>query len=579
MSGDGRLDDSNHSGKSSGVSAPARAPAIDNNTLIDYYNKLWPYHWIEKILSRAPRSITSRIQSLYSFKNRLLFATLFVVSGALVVIGIMLQLLVFPRVSLDSRIIQDIKVIHFVSSVVVIVLGWLFIDRLCKLITLPLRELTKKADEVSREKSIENILAFEGLSSIRTDSFREQSERFHLSSHDEIYKLTTSFNRMLTLLKATEARIRDSESRYRFLFDNVPSPIFVIDDRSLRILDINARAVEEYQFSGEELRKMKFSDLAVETDRDLTRDVLNKLIYSEEEFPPVIRHQRKDGSVFTVNFQATQGTYQGRPAIIAAVWDATEKLEKQARLIHSSKMSTLGEMATGIAHELNQPLYIIRLGCDYLSKKIRSGKPVSGEELDKVLKELTTGVDRSTRIINHLRQFGRKSDDSMTATDINQVIQNAVSLMGKQLEARSIVCELHLYPSIPNISGNPNRLEQVFLNLLVNSRDAILGQEDFRRGGGNTADGEFIRIRSACDSKNVVIEFTDSGPGVADHVKSKIFEPFFTTKKSGEGTGLGLAISYHIVKDHKGTIEVSNEETGGARFVLTFPVLNSGDWA
>ena len=575
----GRLDDSNHSGKSSGVSAPDRTPATDNNTLIDYYTKLWPYHWIEKILSKAPRLITSRIQSLYSFKNRLLLATLFVVSGALVVIGILLQLLVFPRVSLDSRIIQDIKVIHFVSSVVVIILGWLFIDRLCKLITSPLRELTKKADEVSREKSIENILAFEGTSSAKIDSFRDEPERFSLASHDEIYRLTTSFNRMLTLLRATEARIRDSESRYRFLFDHVPSPVFVIDDRSLGILDINARAVEEYQYSGDELRTMKFSDLAVENDRDQTRGVLHKLIYSEEEFPPVIQHQRKDGSIFTVNFQATQGMYQGRPAIIAAVWDATEKLEKQARLIHSSKMSTLGEMATGIAHELNQPLYIIRLGCDYLSKKIKSGKPVSGEDLDKVLKELTTSVDRSTRIINHLREFGRKSDDSMTPTDINQVIQNAVSLMGKQLESKSILCELHLDSSIPRISANPNRLEQVFLNLLVNSRDAILSKDDLSQHGALDADAELIRIQSACDSKNVVIEFIDSGPGIVDQVKSKIFEPFFTTKKTGEGTGLGLAISYQIVRDHKGSIEVSNVETGGARFKLTFPVLNSGDWA
>ena len=167
----------------------------------------------------------------------------------------------------------------------------------------------------------------------------------------------------------------------------------------------------------------------------------------------------------------------------------------------------------------------------------------------------------------------------MTPTDINQVIQNAVSLMGKQLESKSILCELHLDSSIPRISANPNRLEQVFLNLLVNSRDAILSKDDLSQHGALDADAELIRIQSACDSKNVVIEFIDSGPGIVDQVKSKIFEPFFTTKKTGEGTGLGLAISYQIVRDHKGSIEVSNVETGGARFKLTFPVLNSGDWA
>lgn len=578
MSGNGRFDHSNYSGESDPFLTGSRSTSIDNkNTLIDYYNKLWPYHWIEKVLSRAPKALRSRLLSLYSFKNRLLLATLFVVSGALIVIGALLQILVFPRVSLDSTIIQDIKAIHFVTSVVVIILGWFFIDRLCKLITLPLRELTKKADEVSREKSIENMLSFEGPSSKKVYNLLDEPDCLLLSSQDEIYRLTTSFNRMLKLLKDSETRIRDSESRYRFLFDHGPSPIFVIDDRNLMVLDVNARAVEEYQFSRDELRTMRFSDLAVEVDRDQTRSVLHKLIASEEGLPPVIQHQRKDCSIFTVNFQATEGTYQGRPAIIAAVWDATEKLEKQARLIHSSKMSTLGEMATGIAHELNQPLYIIRLGCDYLSKRIKSGKPVSGDDLDRILKELTASVDRSTRIINHLREFGRKSDDSMTPTDINQVIQNAVGLMGKQLESKSIMCELNLDPLMPKIRANANRLEQVFVNLLVNSRDAILLKGHHHDSSSRDEDTEFIRIQSACDTKNVIIEFMDSGPGVADQVKSKIFEPFFTTKKAGEGTGLGLAISYQIVRDHKGSIEVSNLETGGAMFRLTFPVLTAGD--
>ncbi len=548
---------------------------IKNDAFIDYYVKLWPYRWIEKTLSRAPKAVTSKIKSLYSFKNRLLLSTLFVVSGVLIVIGIVLQLLVFPLESLDSRVIQNIKAIHLVSSIVVIVLGWLFIDRLCKLITLPLHELTKKADEVSREKSAGILDELDGQAA--SGSFDSPIGTEPFSSTDEIYRLTASFNRMLTSLKASEDRIRDSESRYRFLFDHGPSPIFVIDNRDSRILDVNARAIEEYQFSRNELLSMRFSDLAVEGDRDQIGDALQTSFSSSEGFPPVIQHKRKDGSVFTVNFQATQGTYQGRSAVIAAVWDTTERLEKQARLIHSSKMSTLGEMATGIAHELNQPLYIIRLGCDYLAKKIKSGKTLTNDDLEKILMELRNGVERSTRIINRLREFGRKSDETMSLVDVNKTIIDAVSLMDKQLESRLIVCELILDESLPKILGNSNRLEQVFVNLLVNARDAILSKEDVCDPQQSRDKKEKIKIESATDGRNVIIDFSDSGPGIMDNYRSKIFEPFFTTKRSGEGTGLGLAISYQIVRDHKGTIDVSNINQGGARFRLTFPVFTSGD--
>lgn len=562
--------------KSRREAAEAQSPIEDiNNALIDYYTKLWPYRWIEKILSKAPVALTSRIKSLYSFKNKLLVSTLFVVSGVLIVIGIVLQLIVFPHESLDSRIILDIKAIHFVSSVVIIALGWLFIDRLCKIVSLPLHELTRKADAVSREKSSEDSRESNGAASFQPERSFESAEPF--SSNDEIYRLTTSFNRMLTRLKASEARIRDSEARYRFLFDHGPSPIFVIDEQDTRILDVNARAVEEYQFSREELLSMRFPDLALEIDRDQTKSSLEKSISSQDELLPVIQHKRKDGSIFTVNFQATRGAYQGRMAIIAAVWDATEKLEKQARLIHSSKMSTLGEMATGIAHELNQPLYVIRLGCDYLDKRIRSGKELSNEDLRKILVELRGSVERSTRIINHLREFGRKSDDTKCPVDINQTIMNALNLMGKQLESNAILCDLKFDQSVPKILANANRLEQVFVNLLVNARDAILGKEDFSKTPSCEGGGNFIKIQSVSEGSSVIIDFCDSGPGIPEHVKSKIFEPFYTTKKSGEGTGLGLAISYQIVREHKGSIEVVNMEQGGARFRLTFPATGSGD--
>ena len=133
-------------------------------------------------------------------------------------------------------------------------------------------------------------------------------------------------------------------------------------------------------------------------------------------------------------------------------------------------MATLGEMATGIAHELNQPLNVIMLGCDYLRKKTRAGAYVTTEDVKQVTLEINSSVQRASRIINHLRQFGRKADETMSPTDINYPISNVFNLVGTQLEARGIKWELDLDDRLPKILGDVNRLEQVFINLVLNAR-------------------------------------------------------------------------------------------------------------
>jgi C4-dicarboxylate-specific signal transduction histidine kinase len=139
-------------------------------------------------------------------------------------------------------------------------------------------------------------------------------------------------------------------------------------------------------------------------------------------------------------------------------------------LIQAGKMATLGEMATGIAHELNQPLNVIRLGCDYVVKKTKTGQILSHEDLVNLTRELTFSVDRASRIISHLRQFGRKADATMGPIDLNMPIRNVFTLLGSQLEARGIRWELALDYHLPQILGDANRLEQVFINLLLSMR-------------------------------------------------------------------------------------------------------------
>lgn len=534
--------------------------------------------WLENLLRRIERLLPAGLRPksgyLFSFKNRILISTLVVVIGGVIIVGVILQMTVFPRLKADdpSVILNLIKIIHFVVSIVVIAASCLFIQLLSKNITLPLLELTKCADQISREAG-ENL-------SPEGDAVEDESEKeadyqsTDCLPADEVCQLTSSFNRMLIHLKASEASLRESEEKYRFLFDNAPTPIFVLDAGDLTILDVNARAEEEYQYSREELLTMTFGDLGRDKDREQTRRLLTQLAPTETTLLPVLRHTRRDGTPFIVNFQGSFSRYRNRPAVIAAVWDVTEKLEKHAMLIQAGKMATLGEMATGIAHELNQPLNVIRLGCDYVVKKTKTGQILSHEDLVNLTRELTFSVDRASRIISHLRQFGRKADDSMGPIDLNMPIRNVFTLLGSQLEARGIRWELALDYHLPQILGDANRLEQVFINLLLNARDAMLAQEKAVRSE-ETSIVKAIKIESCLVGNQVVVTVSDTGPGVPEAIKNKVFEPFFTTKKTGEGTGLGLSISYGIIREHHGTIEIDSGKTHGATFRLTFPVLKT----
>jgi PAS domain S-box-containing protein len=526
----------------------------------------WVLHTLGRLENMLPAVLRPEKKFFSSFKNRILMSTLVPLVAVVFMIGITLQILVFPQLQEEHSAILNLKVIHFLASVAVIVIGWLFVEFISERITAPLMELTKRADEISRE-------AGESLTSVGLDSHQEWIEEEDESEgEDEISQLTSSFNRMLVHLKASEARLRESEEKYRFIFDHAPTPIFVIDAEDMRILDVNARAEEEYQYTREELLNMSFADLGLDRDRERTATRLQQLYSTEVTLLPVMQHRRRDESIFMVNYQTCLSSYRNRPAVIAAVWDVTERLEKHARLIQAGKMATLGEMATGIAHELNQPLNVVKLGCDYLNKKLKACHYVSIEELGQVTAELGGSVERASRIINHLRQFGRKADNTMMPLDINMPIRNVFNLLGSQLEAQEIEWHLDLADDLPQILGDSIRLEQVFVNLILNAKDAILKH---KKSFPDEITEKTVTIRTLMEDERLVVTVADTGSGVPESIRNKIFEPFFTTKKTGEGTGLGLSISYGIIKEHNGTIEIIAEQKQGATFRLTFPALKT----
>lgn len=236
----------------------------------------------------------------------------------------------------------------------------------------------------------------------------------------------------------------------------------------------------------------------------------------------------------------------------------TELKDAQGQLVQSAKLASLGTLSAGVAHELNQPLAIIR----GIAQQIIDDAAVPPEvRADLELIESQTG--RMVKIIRHLRTFSRMGQEDFNPVDVNEVIRNCFILIGAQLKAHNIEVELQLAEGLPPVQGDANELEQVFLNLITNARDALDGQHDAR-----------ITITTKVDKSQVVLEFRDNGPGIPDSIRPHIFDPFFTTKEAGKGTGLGLSISHNIIKRHQGSINVRND--GGAVFTIAFPITEVG---
>ncbi|TFG89966.1 MAG: GHKL domain-containing protein [Candidatus Atribacteria bacterium] len=227
-------------------------------------------------------------------------------------------------------------------------------------------------------------------------------------------------------------------------------------------------------------------------------------------------------------------------------------------------MTTLGEMATGIAHELNQPLNVIRLGSDIFAKTIEKKKKISEDKLLKVSRNICCQVDRAAKIINHLREFGCKNRSRSYPLDLNESILAVFSFLGSQFKSRGIEVDLQLDEGLPKILASKNLLEQIFLNLVTNAREAMEA-----KGPGTK---KSLAITTHEEEGKVVVLVSDTGTGIPDQIFKKIFDPFFTTKEVGKGTGLGLSIVYRIVKDFGGDIYVKSTSDTGTIFALGFPI-------
>jgi signal transduction histidine kinase len=259
----------------------------------------------------------------------------------------------------------------------------------------------------------------------------------------------------------------------------------------------------------------------------------------------------------TVNFSMTSlvdksGATRGRLIIVDNI---TDRVRLEDQLIQNEKLTSIGLLAAGVAHEVNTPLAVISSYSQMLRKQISPED--SGHRL---LEKITKQTFRASEIVNSLLSFSRTNATEFSDVAIDQIISDTLSLMEHQLRTAGIHVDYQAPADNPVMLGNPGKLQQVFLNLFLNAKDAM-------------ADGGELRVRAVIVDSKLEIIVSDTGAGISQENVKKIYDPFFTTKVAGKGTGLGLSVSYGIVKEHSGTISVESKLGSGTSFRLEFPLV------
>ncbi len=235
--------------------------------------------------------------------------------------------------------------------------------------------------------------------------------------------------------------------------------------------------------------------------------------------------------------------------------DITDRSELESRLVQADKLSSIGLLAAGVAHEVNTPLAVISTYAQMLAKQ------VSGDEQkSKLLEKIAKQTFRASEIVNSLLNFSRTSSTEFVDVEINRIIRETVSLIEHQLQKASVRVEFSLDDSLPKLKGNAGKLQQVLLNLFLNARDAM-------------PEGGILAVRTWASGTSVFTEIADSGMGIAPEHLARIYDPFFTTKAPKKGTGLGLSVTYGIVREHGGTMEVQSQVGSGTRFTIELPLV------
>jgi PAS domain S-box-containing protein len=375
----------------------------------------------------------------------------------------------------------------------------------------------------------------------------------------------------ITSRKQAEMTIKVSEEKYRTILNASPDGILLFDLNGI-ITEVSEIGFELFGVSdsndmvGKNILQFVHSDNYNTLLEIFERATTEGLVQNAE-----LKIRKKNQSVFSAEISITliQGSDLKPLSFMVIIRDISQRIKMATKQIHADRMASLGQMASGIAHEINQPLNIISVVMDKILLECSRANTVDVELIKNKSERIFDNIIRIRNIIDHIRAFSRSHDDYILIDfDINSSIKNAVSLIDEQFKHLGIRLDLQLEKEIPPILGNTFKFEQVILNLLANSKDAVIEMKSKYKEFPDM----LIGITSYPEKQFIIVEVTDNGVGINTEDINSIMLPFYTTKEEGKGTGLGLSICYQIIKEMDGTIEITSERLCGTKIKL---ILNN----
>lgn len=371
--------------------------------------------------------------------------------------------------------------------------------------------------------------------------------------------LLGEFRKGVAARRELEQEITVSGQKYRALFDSASDAIFLVDLETLEIAEANESACRLVQYPGANQAHRSFLDFCPILRCDGTSLLEHKRAFDAVFCPSNDFHMaRSNGESVLCEGSVNLVQDNQRSVLQINVREITERKRLEQQLRQAEKLSALGQLTAGVAHELNNPLAVVMGYAQLLTRKNGAETPAKNE-LIKILHE----SERAAKIVRNLLTFARPREPQMMPVDINYLVLTFLETHEADLLENGITLVKRLAPNLPKTMADPHQIEQVLTNLFVNAVQAMAASEGSRRLEFMTENcGKFLRLTVA-----------DSGPGIPPEIVGKIFDPFFTTKPPGQGTGLGLSISHSVVEEHGGRVWVESERGKGAKFMIELPLV------